>query len=141
MKSNRRIVALPALILLAVASGVCGVWIGEWHLKQQMKAMVATTRAIQSSTDNLLKLFPTDYELLSQYSNDVELSKAITSALLGLNQQLNPSNYIFLVIYHGKVENGLLLDAYGRRIDFRLVVQDDRSTTNNQKGRILAVAD
>ena len=98
-------------------------------------------QTFQLAADKLQATFPSVPEYLLGLSNDTEVTKSVTSALLGVNRQLNPSNYIFLLVDQETVDHGVLRDPFGGHYTFRLVLQKDDQLTMKRTTRILVVSE
>jgi cell division protein FtsB len=129
-KGKRRILYIVLLIVVAIGSFAAGYYLGINQLKAQIKIVSIETQQVQAAVDSLQKTFPDAILTLKKMNNESDMSKAIAFALLGKNQQINPSNLVFLVMSDGSVENGVLRTRFVKRFIFLLNSQSSNSMAN-----------
>lgn len=141
MKTRFRIMLVVTLIFVIFGSIMFGYTFGCFRNKAKMIVMRSERQTFQLAADKLQATFPNAPEYLLGLSNDTEVTKSVTSALLGANLQLNPSNYVFLSVKQGTIDQGFLRDPFGGHYSFRLVLQKDDQLTTKRTARIMVVTE
>jgi len=134
-----RFIPILTLALFTTVSFVIGFCLGREHLSARLRFATLESKSLQSALDNLESTVGLTDQKLEELSYDPALSSQVLSALEGKNQDLNPSNFVFVSLDQKRLESGRLRTPLDGTYDFQVVVGPRVVNNKLRKAALLVV--